>query len=103
MGNHRPSRQGRTLPLVKQGDLGLGDGAWGITELSLDITGRILLFKSLSLVSDEVLSDFRKMPVNLTFAQGVEMLKAEQDKLAHNAHADQPHQDQPAEAKKTPQ
>jgi hypothetical protein len=94
--------------LVKQGDLGLGDGAWGITEMDLNITGKILLFKSLSMVSDEVLSDFRKMPENLTFAQGVEMLKAERDKLAHNAHPDQPrpdqtHPDQPAEPPQAPQ
>ncbi len=89
--------------LVKQGDLGLGDGAWGITEMNLSITGKILLFKSLSMISDEVLSDFRKMPENLTFAQGVEMVKAEQDKLAHNAHTDQPHPDQPAEPQKAPQ
>ncbi len=72
---------------VQQGDLGLGDGAWGITEMSLKITGKILLFKGLSMISDEVLSDFRKMPDNLTFAQGVQMLKTEQEKLAHNIHA----------------
>jgi hypothetical protein len=70
---------------VQQGDLGLGDGAWGITEMSLNMTGKILLFKSLNLVSDEVLSDFQRMPDNLTFAQGVEMLKTEQEKFAHNA------------------
>ena len=75
---------------VQQGDLGLGDGSWGITEMSLNITGKILLFKGISMISDEVLSDFQKMPDNLTFAQGVEMLKTEQEKLAHNgAHATQ--------------
>jgi len=84
--------------LVQQADLGLGDGAWGITEVSLNITGKILLFKGLKLESDEVLSDFHKMPENLTFAQAVEMLKAEQDKLAHNNHSDQP-----SEAQKNPQ
>jgi len=84
--------------LVQQADLGLGDGAWGITEIKLNITGKILLFKGLKMESDEVLSDFRKMPENLTFAQGVEMLKTEQDKLAHNNHSDQP-----SEAQKTPQ
>ncbi len=73
--------------LVRQGDLGLGDGAWGITEISLNVTGKILLFKSLSMVSDEVLSDFRKVPENLTFAQGVERLKTEQERLAHNSHS----------------
>jgi hypothetical protein len=71
---------------VQQADLGLGDGAWGITEMDLNMTGKILLFKSLSLISDEVLSDFRKMPENLTFAQGVEMLKTEQMKQAHDPH-----------------
>jgi hypothetical protein len=89
--------------LVEQADLGLGDGSWGITEIKLSVTGRLLLFKALNMVSDEVLSDFRKMPANLTFAQGVEMLKTEQEKLAHNNHPDQPHGDPPSEAQKTPQ
>lgn len=71
---------------VQQADLGLGDGAWGITEMDLNMTGKILLFKSLSLISNEVLSDFRKMPEDLTFAQGVEMLKTEQMKQAHDPH-----------------
>ncbi len=84
--------------LVQQADLGLGDGAWGVTEISLSVTGKILLFKSLNLVSDEVLSNFRKMPEDLTFAQGVEMLQAEQEKLARDNHAEQP-----AAAEKTPQ
>jgi hypothetical protein len=69
---------------VQQADLGLGDGAWGITELNLNITGRILLFKTLSITSDEVLSDFRRVPDNLTFAQGVNMLVAEQERIAHS-------------------
>jgi hypothetical protein len=89
--------------LVQQADLGLGDGAWGITEISLNVKGKVLLFKNLNMVTDEVLSDFRKMPEHLTFAQGVEILKTEQEKLARNSHPDQPHQDQPSEAQKTPQ
>ena len=44
--------------VVQQAD-GLGDGSWGITEMSLNMTGKILLFKTISLVSDEVLSDFQ--------------------------------------------
>jgi len=70
---------------VQQADT--GDGTWDITEMSLSITGKILLFKSLSMVSDEVFSDFRRVPDNLTFAQGAEMLKAEQDRLARDTHA----------------
>ncbi len=78
--------------LVTQADL--GDGSWDITEMKLDISGRILLFKSLSMVSDEVFSDFRRVPDRLTFAQGVEMLKTEQAKRAHPPA--------PSQAKKTP-
>ena len=83
---------------MQQADLGLGDGSWGITEISVNVTGKLLLFKGLNMASDEVLSDFRKMPENLTFAQGVEQLKTEQEKLAHNTHTDQA-----SEAQKTPQ
>ena len=75
--------------MVKQGDLGLGDGEWGITEISMNITGKILLVKGLKMVSDEVLSNFREAGKNLTFAQGVELLRMEQDKLAHEMHAAQ--------------
>jgi hypothetical protein len=68
---------------VRQADL--GDDTWDITEMDLDLTGKILLFKTLSMVSDEVFSDFRRVPDNLTFAQGAEMLEAE-GKLAHDGH-----------------
>jgi hypothetical protein len=78
---------------VQQADV--GDGSWDITQMSLDIKGRILLFKSLSMVSDEVFRDFRRVPDQLSFAQGVEMLTAEREKLAHATA--------PSEAKKTPQ
>jgi hypothetical protein len=60
----------------------LGDGTWDITEMDLRITGKLLFFKSLSMISDEVFSGFRRVPDNLTFAQGVELLKAEEEKLA---------------------
>jgi len=69
---------------VLQGDL--GDGTWDITEMDLNITGKILLFKTLTMISDEVFSDFRRVPDNLTFAQGVELLKAEEQKLAQHGH-----------------
>jgi hypothetical protein len=68
--------------LVEQRDV--GNGAWEISRMSLTFTGKILLFKSLAIKSDEVFSDFRRVPDDLTFAQGVEMLKAEEAKLAEN-------------------
>ena len=45
------------------------------------------MFKGFNMVSEEILSDFRRMPDNLTFAQGVKILKTEEVKLAHNNHA----------------
>jgi len=69
--------------LVKQADV--GEGSWQITEMKLDITGKILLFKSLKMESDEVFSDFQRVPGNLTFAQGVQMLEKEEQKRASEA------------------
>lgn len=67
---------------VQQADV--GDGTWDITEMSLSITGKILLFKGLTMVSDEVFSDFRRVPDDLTFAKGVELLKTEREKLGRD-------------------
>jgi hypothetical protein len=71
---------------VQQADV--GDGSWDITEMSLSMTGRIFLFKPLSMVSDEVFSDFRSVPNDLRFDHGVKLLRAEQEKLGHDGHVD---------------
>lgn len=68
--------------MVQQADV--GEGCWEITSMSLKITGKILMFKGISMISDEVFSDFQRVPADLTFAKGVEMLKVEQEKLANN-------------------
>jgi hypothetical protein len=70
---------------VQQADV--GDGSWDITAMSLKMTGKILLFKAISITSDEVFSDFQPVPESLTFAKGVELLKTEQEKLAHAANS----------------
>jgi hypothetical protein len=77
---------------VQQADV--GDGDWEITAMNLQITGKILLFKGISMISDEKLSDFHRVPDDLTFAKAVDMLKTEQEKLAHN------HEPEPPAAKK---
>jgi hypothetical protein len=68
--------------LVEQNDV--GNGCWEVSRMSLKFTGKILMFKSLAIQSEEVFTDFRRVPQNITFAQGVELLKAEQVKLAEN-------------------
>lgn len=80
---------------VQQADV--GDGAWEITEMNLRITGKILVFKSISMIYDESFSDFRRVPSNLSFAGGADLLEAECDKSAHNIPAPEP-----PEAKKSP-
>ena len=66
---------------VQQADV--GHGAWEITAMALKMTGKILMFKTISVNSDEVLSDFQRVPGDLPFAKGVELLKAEREKLAY--------------------
>ena len=70
---------------VQQADA--GDGNWVVTQMNLRMTGKILMVKSLNLMSDEVFSDFRRLPEDLPFARAVEMLKTEQEKLAQNIGA----------------
>jgi hypothetical protein len=68
--------------LVEQQDL--ADGSWDISRLLLEFGGKILLVKNIAIKSDEVFTGFRRVPTNTTFAQGVEMLKAEQAKLGQS-------------------
>jgi hypothetical protein len=70
---------------VQQADL--GDGSWDITDMDLDIKGKILFFKSISMVSDEVFSDFHRVPDSTNFAQGVKLLQTEEQKLARSDRA----------------
>jgi hypothetical protein len=66
--------------LVDQADV--GENQWEVTRMVLDITGKILFLKRLSLHSSEEFSDFRVVPSDLTFAQGIELLKKEIAKSA---------------------
>ncbi len=68
--------------LVTQGDV--GNGHWDVTHMSLSFTGKVLLFRNLKIQSDEVFSDFRPVAQNLTFAQGVGLLKKQESGLAEN-------------------
>src|SRR5215467_14492623 len=69
--------------VVRQADV--GDGSWEITEMNLQISGKILLFKNISMTSNEQFSDFQRVPSDLTFSKGIDLLFAEQQKLARSA------------------
>jgi hypothetical protein len=68
--------------LVEQAEVVKGD--WEVTRMTLGFTGRELLFKSLHIKSDEVFSNFRAAPSNLSFSQGVELLMKQGAELAEN-------------------
>ena len=68
--------------LVVQGDV--CNGHWDVTHMSLSFTGKVLFFHNLRIQSDEVFSDYRPVAKNLTFAQGVELLKKQESELAEN-------------------
>jgi hypothetical protein len=68
--------------VVQQGTM--GTGVWQVTRMDLDLTGKILFFKKLVVKSTQTFSDFHEAPPNLTFAQGVELLKKQTQELAEN-------------------
>lgn len=62
-------------------------GIWVPSSMSLRFTGKLLLFKSLNYKSEESFRDFRPVPSDLTFAQGIELLKKENSAVAQNLPA----------------
>ena len=62
-------------------------GVWVPSSMSLRFTGKLLVFKSLNYKSEESLHDCRPVSPDLTFAQGIEMLKKENSALAENLPA----------------
>jgi len=66
--------------LVEQGEM--ANNHWEITRMDLSFTGRLLVFKGLNIKSNEVYADFHRVPSDLTFAQGVELLEKQKAVLA---------------------
>jgi len=56
----------------------VGNNLWEISSVSLNLTGKILLVKNLSVNSTEVFSGFKPVPSDLTFAQALDLLKKEE-------------------------
>ncbi len=63
------------------------EGYWTTTHMQLNFTGKALLFKSIRIQEVEDSSGFRRVPNNLTFAQGIDLLKKEDGVLAENQSA----------------
>jgi hypothetical protein len=56
----------------------VGDDLWEISSMSVNFTGKVLLFKNLSISSTETFTGFKRVPSDLTFAQALELLKKEE-------------------------
>ena len=67
--------------LVDQADV--GDNSWEMSRMSLAFTGKILLFKNLSIKSEELFTNFHRVPTETTFADGVKMLETECQRFMH--------------------
>ena len=55
----------------------VGDGHWDVTYSNVDFTGKVLLFKKLKIKETQEMSEFRRIPDNLSFSQGFELLRKE--------------------------
>lgn len=64
--------KGGTFSVVQQN---VGDNHWEVVFLDVNMQGRVIIFKSLSVKEKEVLTDFRRVPDDLTIARAFEMLQ----------------------------
>ncbi|MFZ3341801.1 MAG: hypothetical protein WA609_01295 [Terriglobales bacterium] len=71
--------------IVHQQDV---NDVWEISRMTVNFTGKILLFKSLNIESTELYCDFKRIPTDLTFAQAVDLLKKEKTALAEKASSE---------------
>ncbi len=69
---------------VEQGNV--GEDGWVTTRMTLNFTGKVLLFKSLAINSTEIFSQFRKVPNTLSFQDGVALLKQREAKPANGTN-----------------
>ena len=71
--------------LVQQQEI--TDKDWAISSMKLDITGKVLLVKTLVFSMTEVFSDFKPVPKDITFAQAIDLLEKEETVFAENFSA----------------
>jgi len=67
--------------LVRQADV-TGDGDWQVVAMKLSFDGKALIFKRIHIRDDETASNFRIVPKDMSFAQGVELLKKQESAVA---------------------
>lgn len=63
----------------------LDEQRWEISRMNLDLTGKILLIKRFTYQETQVFSDYKPVPMDLTFSQALEMIKKEEATMAENS------------------
>jgi hypothetical protein len=66
---------------------GIGPGRWEITLLHVNMSGKALIFKTISVQQDEIRTNFRRVPDNLTLAQAAQELQKECSARSAGKHA----------------
>ena len=66
--------------LLEQGEL--PDGNWALSRFKMRFTGKVLLFKSIDVNTTETSWDFHRVADNLSFAQGLALLKKQESEIA---------------------
>jgi hypothetical protein len=69
--------------LMEQGEL--ADGNWALRHFMMRFTGKVLFFKSIDVNTTETSWDFHRVADDLSFAQGVELLKKQEQEVSKNS------------------
>jgi hypothetical protein len=69
--------------LMEQGEL--SDGNWVLRHFMMRFTGKVLFFKSIDVNTTETSWDFHRVADDLSFAQGVDLLKKQELEVAKNS------------------
>lgn len=56
----------------------LGSGEWQLTRMQLNLTGKLLMFKSITVQLSEEMGRFSPVPPNVDYREAIRMLKASQ-------------------------
>ncbi len=67
--------------LVQQSDV-TGSGNWEVTRMKLNFDGKAVIFKPIHIRDDDRATNFRVVPNDLTFAQGIELLRRQESAVA---------------------
>ncbi len=67
--------------MVQQSDV-TGNGNWEVTRMKLNFDGKAVIFKPIHIRDDDRATNFHVVPNDLSFAQGIELLRRQESAVA---------------------